>query len=109
MEANGFETLGRKTMKAWFSGNSTKLWRGLVITLILGLGGWGLSMLVDIPNTYAKKAEVRDVSLGLTDGLREIRQGLVRIQEKIDRNHESVSGQVDEINRHLRDRAGRAR
>jgi len=58
--------------------NNKKIWRMIVIAIMLGLGGWLLIQTASIPETYATKCEQENLK-------KEIIHRLDRMEDKIDR------------------------
>lgn len=79
----------KEAIRDWWDGNSTRLWRMLLIAWIgtlSFLGGYVFKEVAEVPKVYAEKEQVRALAT-------EMRHGF-----------ECIGGKVDEVNRYLRDK-----
>lgn len=77
-------------VRQWWDGNSTRLWRLLVVAmwgLLSAIVLWGLARVAEMPGTYTTRAEVLCIRREIREGFRE------------------TNAKIDEVNRYLRDQA----
>ena len=79
---------GQSEQRTWWDGNSTRMWRILVVAymgIMAFLGSWVFNQLTALPEKYPDKTELRC------------------LVERLDNRFNSLDNKVDRINEYLRE------
>lgn len=85
--------MAAKKPPGWWDGNSTRMWRTLVLmylSLITALGTWGMLRVVEIPAKYPTKTELQCM--------------VDRLERTMSTGFAGQGQKIDDLNKYLRER-----